>query len=243
MASYKRFEDTPAWRLAQDYAFAIFEVTREDCFKFRGDLVNQLRRAALSIFNNIAEGFARGTTNDFINYLYISRGSCAETRSMLFFAMKFPEMAVCRERLEQLLLDSDRLGSQLWGWIDSLQNSEIGGMRDLTDARREEHGREVARANAPKRMSPSEYNRIAAERGVAAADKEQHERMRAWIDSLDAQERMNAARAEAQGVPTCEKCGAVMTLRHSKTGAKFWGCSKYPACSFTKSYEPKTRFD
>ena len=69
MASYKRFEDTPAWRLAQDYAYAIFEVTREDCFKYRGDLVNQLRRAALSISNNIAEGFSRGTTNDFINFL------------------------------------------------------------------------------------------------------------------------------------------------------------------------------
>ena len=49
MASYKRFEDTPAWRLAQDYAFAIFEVTREECFKFRGDLVNQIRRASLSV--------------------------------------------------------------------------------------------------------------------------------------------------------------------------------------------------
>ena len=125
MASYKRFEDTPAWRLAQDYAYAIFEVTREDCFKYRGDLVNQLRRAALSISNNIAEGFSRGTTNDFIYFLYISRGSCAETRSMLYFALKFPEMSGCRERRERLLQDGDRLGAQLWGWIDSLQNSEI----------------------------------------------------------------------------------------------------------------------
>lgn len=56
MASYKRFEDTPAWRLSLDYAYAIFEVTQEACFKFRGDLVNQLRRAALSISNNIAAG-------------------------------------------------------------------------------------------------------------------------------------------------------------------------------------------
>lgn len=240
MASYKRFEDTPAWRLAQDYAYAVFEVTREECFKFRGDLVNQLRRAALSISNNIAEGFARGTTKDFINFLYISRGSCAETRSMLFFALKFPDMSVCRERLEQLLLDSDKLGAQLWGWIDSLQNSEIDGMRSYTDQRRDEHEREVVRADAPKRLSAFEYNRIAAEQGIAVADKVKIERMRAWLDAQDEHDERLAARAKEQGAPTCEKCGAVMTLRHTKTGAKFWGCSKYPACSFTKNYQPKS---
>lgn len=239
MSSYKRFEDTPAWRLAQDYAFAIFEVTREECFRFRGDLVNQLRRAALSISNNIAEGFARGTTNDFVNFLYIARGSCAETRSMLFFSLKFPEMAVCRERLENLLRDSDRLGSQLWGWIDSLQNTEITGMRGLTDARRVEHESEVVRADAPKRLSAAEFNRIATEQGVAAAERVQHERMSAWLESLDSQDERKAERAKERGAPTCEKCGAVMMLRHSKTGAKFWGCSKFPACSFTMKYQPK----
>lgn len=239
MASYKRFEDTPAWRLAQDYAFAVFEVTREDCFKFRGDLVNQLRRAALSISNNIAEGFARGTTNDFINFLYISRGSCAETRSMLFFALKFPEMAAVRERLERLLADSDRLGSQLWGWIDALQNSEISGMRGLTDDRREEHAREVARAGVPQRMSAAEYNQMAMQQGVKAANKARFERMKAWLDALDEQDARRAAQAKKQGAPTCEKCGAVMTLRHSKTGSKFWGCSKYPTCTFTKDCQPK----
>lgn len=239
MASYKRFEDTPVWRLAQDYAYAIFEVTREECFKYRGDLVNQLRRAGLSISNNIAEGFARGTTKDFINFLYISRGSCAETRSMLFFALKFPEMSTCRERLEQLLQESDRLGAQLWGWIDSLQNSEIDGMRGFDDARRNEHEREVVRADAPKRLSAIEYNRIAQEQGLAVAEKVKIERMRAWLDAQDVQDARLVERAKDQGAPTCEKCGAVMTLRHTKTGAKFWGCSKYPACSFTKNYQPK----
>lgn len=237
MASYKRFEDTPAWKLAQDYAYAVFEVTREDCFKCRGDLVNQLRRAALSISNNIAEGFARGTTKDFINFLYISRGSCAETRSMLFFALKFPEMAICRERLERLLADSDKLGAQLWGWIDSLQNSEIDGMRGLTDERREAHEREIVRENAPTRMSASEFNEIAQRQGIAAAEKARCVRMAAWLESLDKQDERLKERAQEKGAPTCERCGAVMTLRHSKTGAKFWGCSRYPTCGYTQRYQ------
>ena len=239
MASYKRFEDTPAWRLSLDYAYAIFEVTQEACFKFRGDLVNQLRRAALSISNNIAEGFARGTTKDFVNFLYISRGSCAETRSMLHFSLKFPEMASCRGRLEKLLADSDALGAQLWGWIDSLQNSEIDGMRGLTDERRAEHEREVARANAPKRMSAIEFNRVAQEKGLEVAQRERNERMAAWLASFPT-EKEQIAQAKEKGEPICERCGAPMALRHSKTGSKFWGCTKYPACGFTKSYQPRT---
>ena len=241
MATYKRFEDTPAWRLAQDYAYAVFEITREECFKYRGDLVNQLRRAALSISNNIAEGFARGTTKDLINYLYISRGSCAETRSMLYFALKFSEMSVCRERLERLLLDSDELGAQLWGWIDALQNSDINGLRGLNDERREEHEREVVQADGPKRLSAAEFSQIATEQGIEVARKVQCERMGAWIDSLTTRNERIAARAREKGAPTCEKCGAVMALRHSKTGSKFWGCTKYPECSFTMSYQPKGR--
>ncbi len=239
MASYKRFEDTPAWRLAQDYAYAIFEVTREDCFKYRGDLVNQLRRAALSVSNNIAEGFSRGTTNDFINFLYISRGSGAGTRAMLYFARRFPGGSDCRERLERLLRDGDKLGAQLWGWIDSLQNSEIGGMRGLTDERRKEHEREVAQTDAPKRLSAAEFNQIAAEQGIAAAEKAWCGRMSAWIDSLETHDERLAARAKEQGAPTCEKSGAVITLRHSKTGTKFSGRPNYPSCTCTKRYQPK----
>ena len=239
MASYKRFEDTPAWRLSQDYAYAIFEITREECFRYRGDLVNQLRRAALSISNNIAEGFARGTTKDFLNFLYISRGSCAETRSMLHFALKFPEMTGCRDRLMALLADGDKLGAQLWGWIDSLQNSDIEGLRAYTDERRDEHEREVVRTATPKRLSDAEYGRIAREQGDEAARKEQARRMAAWLDSLDANDERLVARAKEKGAPTCERCGAVMTLRHSKTGSKFWGCTKYPACTFTMPCQPK----
>lgn len=52
---------------------------------------------------------------------------------MLYFALRFPEMAVVRDRLTALLADGDKLGAQLWGWIDTLQNSGIEGMRAYTD--------------------------------------------------------------------------------------------------------------
>ena len=80
MASYKRFEEIPVWQRAIDLAAQVFDLTARPAFKFRGDLVNQIRRAALSVSNNIAEGFERGTTADLVKFLYIARGSCGETR-------------------------------------------------------------------------------------------------------------------------------------------------------------------
>ena len=239
MASYKRFEDTPAWQLSQDLALAVFAVTKAECFKFRGDLVNQLRRAALSISNNIAEGFARGTTKDFLNFLYISRGSCAETKSMVYFALRFPEMDVCRAELEALLADCDRLGKQIWGWIDALQNSSIEGMRALDDERREERMREAAEEATPKRMSNAEFGKLIREKGREAALKESSARFDAWCKATPTRSEQLAEMGRMQGAPNCEMCGAPMVLRHSKTGSKFWGCTKYPACTHTLKYQAK----
>ena len=63
MASYRQFEDLPVWQAAIDLAATVFDLTSHPAFKFRGDLVNQIRRAALSVSNNIAEGFERGTVD------------------------------------------------------------------------------------------------------------------------------------------------------------------------------------
>lgn len=57
MSTFKRFEELPAWESGTELSVKIFTLTEEPCFKFKGDLVNQLRRAVLSVPNNIAEGF------------------------------------------------------------------------------------------------------------------------------------------------------------------------------------------
>jgi len=83
MSTYERFEDTPVWQAAADLAAAIFDWVEHRLFRGKGDLADQLQRAALSISNNIAEGFERGTTNELIQFLYYARGSAGEVRSML----------------------------------------------------------------------------------------------------------------------------------------------------------------
>jgi len=72
---YSRFEDLPVWKAAIELALAIFEFAEKAKEQFRGlgDTKNQLERASLSISNNIAEGFERGTTVELIQYLYRQR--------------------------------------------------------------------------------------------------------------------------------------------------------------------------
>lgn len=73
--TYQRFEDVPVWQAAIVLAERIFGLTADRAFAGHGDLANQLQRAGLSISNNIAEGFERGTTGELVTFLYYARGS------------------------------------------------------------------------------------------------------------------------------------------------------------------------
>jgi len=80
---YNRFEDLPVWQDSAELGRAIFELTESATFQRHFGLRDQLERASLSISNNIAEGFERGTNNELLAFLYIARGSAGEVRSML----------------------------------------------------------------------------------------------------------------------------------------------------------------
>ena len=66
---YDRFEQLPVWQSAMDLARGIYSLTENAAFGMEGDLRSQLRRAALSVSNNIAEGFERGTTAELLSFL------------------------------------------------------------------------------------------------------------------------------------------------------------------------------
>ena len=80
---YSRFEELPVWNLAADLAAIMFEWTTQPSFRGKGDLANQIQRATLSISNNIAEGFGRGSDAEFARFLSYSRGSAMEVISCL----------------------------------------------------------------------------------------------------------------------------------------------------------------
>jgi four helix bundle protein len=80
---YSRFEDLPVWQAASDLAVSVFAFGENTALRRHRSLRDQIERAALSVSNNVAEGFERGTTPELLAFLYIARGSAGEVRSML----------------------------------------------------------------------------------------------------------------------------------------------------------------
>jgi len=134
--SYKKFEDLPVWNAATGFALGLFEFTERVDFRGIGDMKNQIERAAVSISNNIAEGFERGTNNDLIYFLYISKGSAGEYRSMLRICEKSNKFSNFRSEISNLIQRVEGISKQLNGWIESLKNSDIKGVRYLNDRER-----------------------------------------------------------------------------------------------------------
>ena len=83
----QRFEDLEAWQIARELTNQIYTITKKESVRRDYGFVDQIRRAAISIMNNIAEGFERGSNKDFVKFLFIARGSAGEIRSMLYVGL------------------------------------------------------------------------------------------------------------------------------------------------------------
>jgi len=144
--TYHRFEDTPVWKAAHELALDTFALLEDRAFDRKGDLRDQLQRASLSITNNIAEGFERGTTEDLVWFLYIARGSAGEVRNALLLAGDLLGRGILNSQISDLKSEiaalvprCESVSRQLRGWADSLQNSDIRGQRHLNDASRRDY--------------------------------------------------------------------------------------------------------
>ncbi|MDX2227192.1 MAG: four helix bundle protein [Verrucomicrobiae bacterium] len=137
---YQRFEELPVWSDAQLLAQKMYEWTAGEEFRGRHSLKDQLERAALSVSNNIAEGFERGTNREILAFLYIARGSAGEVRSMLALCDRMPQFERTKVTVLGLRKLAESCSKQLKGWADNLQNSSYQGQRYVN---REEREREV----------------------------------------------------------------------------------------------------
>jgi four helix bundle protein len=87
MATFTRFEDIEGWQKGWHLTRSIYSATSRDLFAKDFGLRDQIRRSAVSIMANIAEGFGRGGNKEFVTFLSNARGSCAETKSHLYVAL------------------------------------------------------------------------------------------------------------------------------------------------------------
>ena len=81
----EKFEDIIAWKKAGELTMNIYRQLK-DCRDY--SFMDQIKRACVSIMNNIAEGFERRSNKELKNFFFIAKGSCGEARSMLYLALK-----------------------------------------------------------------------------------------------------------------------------------------------------------
>ena len=143
--TYKRFEDLPVWQAGLELAGRVYRLTALAPFRRNRSLRDQLERAAVSIANNIAEGFERGTTQELLTFLYIARGSAGEVRSMLCLLETLEGFADLKSEISDLKSRAEAVSRQLRAWADSLQNSSITGQRYLSEKSRRASQNRAAR--------------------------------------------------------------------------------------------------
>ncbi|MBC7947232.1 MAG: four helix bundle protein [Chitinophagaceae bacterium] len=114
------FEDLIIWQKAQDLAARIHRIADANEYIRRDHtLRNQLKSAALSISDNIAEGFEYNNNPDFYRFLRIAKGSCGEIRNKILFIMKLNY--IDNETAMRLVEDSKLLGEQIGGLIKKVK--------------------------------------------------------------------------------------------------------------------------
>jgi four helix bundle protein len=165
---YKRFDEVPVWRDAINLGREIYSLTEHEAFKGRYSLRDQIERAAVSVSNNIAEGFERGTKQELLTFLYIARGSAGEVLSMLFLLEGMKPFRSLDSEFRRLKAAVESIGKQLGGWIRVLKNSELKGQRYVTEKTRRQDERQRQREEFLKEL---EANR---ERAVREREENQN---------------------------------------------------------------------
>jgi four helix bundle protein len=123
----ERFEDLEVWKLAIECANLIYKYTSTGKFSQDYVLRDQIRRAGVSIFSNIAEGFERDGNKELCNFLTIAKGSSGEARAQALFAHKLNYLSDAEfTELSEKLIQTNR---QLSGFRNYLLQTSLKGRK------------------------------------------------------------------------------------------------------------------
>ncbi len=127
MATVKDFEELAIFQKARDLSKKIYAITKREGFKSDYRFVQQIRAAAGSIMDNIAEGFERTGNKEFLNFLFIAKGSCGELRSQLIRANDVGYMT--QEEFDLLYTECRKLSAGIMNFIKEIKSSEMTGAK------------------------------------------------------------------------------------------------------------------
>jgi len=155
MATIRQFEELLCWQKARELTKEIYQIFKDLKFKslkLQGlkfqdyGFQDQIQRAAVSVMSNIAEGFERGTRQEFLNYLFIAKGSCGEVRAQLYVALDAGYLT--EERFKSLKFKVEECSRLISRFIQSLKVSKFQGLqykqaRTQAQKEREEFDRKI----------------------------------------------------------------------------------------------------
>ena len=115
MGSFKRVEDMEIWKRGSRLAVDVYKLSQNKEIERDWALCNQIRKSAVSIPSNIAEGYERDTPAEFAHFLRIAKGSCRELRTQVYIAQALgyfdketadPVIAECKEISSMIIVSS-----------------------------------------------------------------------------------------------------------------------------------------
>jgi len=127
MGAFQNFEEIEAWKRARSLAGEIYAVSSTGPFSKDFGLREQMRRAAVSVMSNIAEGFERSGTGEFIQFLSMAKGSAGEVRAQLYVALD--QVYIDRETFSRLHVSTTEICRMISGLMNYLQNSGVKGTK------------------------------------------------------------------------------------------------------------------
>jgi four helix bundle protein len=127
MATLRRFEDIDAWKAARELTRAVYSFSKDGAFARDFGLRDQIRRAAVSVMSNIAEGFEREGKGEFVQFLSMAKGSAGEVEAQLYVALD--EGYIDAEQFDSVKAIASSTKRLIAGFMNYLRDSGIKGQK------------------------------------------------------------------------------------------------------------------
>ena len=127
MATLRGFEEIEGWQLARKLTREIYSVSGQGAFAKDFGLRDQIRRSSVSVMSNIAEGFERDGSKEFIQFLSIAKGSLGELRTQLYVALD--QEYINQSTFDQLNHLADETARKIGGLISYLRKTKMRGTK------------------------------------------------------------------------------------------------------------------
>lgn len=129
MSKVQKFEDLAIFQSARNLCKKVYAITKEGEFSRDSRFVQQIHASSGSVMDNIAEGFEREGNKEFVNFLYIAKGSCGEVRSQIIRASDIG--FIDKDTATRLYNDCMGLSKAISAFIKSIRASDYRGSKHL----------------------------------------------------------------------------------------------------------------